>query len=386
MNVIFISPNFPPSYYLFPVRLREEGARVLGIGDAPWDHLRPELHDAMADYVQVPNMDHYDAMLRTVGLLTSRHGKIDRIDSNNEHWLPLEAELRRDFNVTGQRPQDTETNRSKSRMKEVFRKAGIPCGPGEPVTSAPQARAFAAQHGFPLILKPDVGVGAGGVYKIHDADQLERALPHVLQNYVIEKFLAGVLLSFDGLTDLDGDIVLCTSHVFNDGIMEVVSGLGPMHYYSLRDIPGDLEQAGRAAVQAFGIRGRFFHIEFFRLADGSLRALEVNVRPPGGFTTDMMNYGSDVDVYRLWAQATLGKLRGPAGAERKYHAAHVSRREHKRYALDHDALLGKLGRMVMTHTPMPKALSGAMGDYVYLLRHPDLAELKAAIGDVEREG
>ncbi len=385
MNVIFISPNFPPTYYLFPLRLREEGANVFGIGDAPWEHLRPELRDVLSDYVQVPEMNHYDSMLRAVALLTSKHGKIDRIDSNNEHWLPLEAELRRDFNIFGQKPEDTAVNRSKCGMKKVFQDAGIPCGPGERVRNPQHARDFANEHGYPVILKPDVGVGAGGAYKIHSREELDSVLWTLDEDYVIEKFLTGQIWSFDGLTDLNGGIVFCASHVFSDGIMEVVTGLGPMHYYSLREIPEDLDRVGRATVKAFNLRGRFFHIEYFRLLDGTLRALEINVRPPGGFTTDMMNFTADIDVYGLWAKATTGRLYAGAHFERRYHVAHVSRRDHKHYVMSHDEIVHWLGGLLLTHTPVPQALSGAMGDYAYLVRSPDLGELKSAIAEVERE-
>ena len=35
MNFIFISPNFPQTYWNFCERLRRRGVTVLGIGDAP---------------------------------------------------------------------------------------------------------------------------------------------------------------------------------------------------------------------------------------------------------------------------------------------------------------------------------------------------------------
>ena len=41
----------------------------------------------------------------------------------------------------------------------------------------------------------------------------------------------------------------------------------------VREIPEDLREAGRKVVEAFNVRERFFHFEFFRLEDGSLVAL-----------------------------------------------------------------------------------------------------------------
>jgi hypothetical protein len=46
---------------------------------------------------------------------------------------------------------------------------------------------------------------------------------------------------------------------------------------------------------------KIFHFEFFRQDDGHLVALEVNIRPPGGLTTEMFNYANDIDIYAEWA-------------------------------------------------------------------------------------
>ena len=50
MNVVFLSPHFPPNWYLFATALHEQGANVLGIADAPYEELRPELRDALTEY------------------------------------------------------------------------------------------------------------------------------------------------------------------------------------------------------------------------------------------------------------------------------------------------------------------------------------------------
>ena len=163
MNVLFLSPHFPPNFKYFCFALKEAGAKVLGIGDAPPHEVEQELRNCLAEYVCVPDMyNRYDALKHVVGELARRHGKIDRIDSQNEHWLEVEARLREDFDIWGQRLTDLNRNRRKLGMKDVFRAAGVPVAPAEMVTSVQQAKAFANHFSFPLILKPDVGVGAAG--------------------------------------------------------------------------------------------------------------------------------------------------------------------------------------------------------------------------------
>lgn len=377
MNLVFVSPQFPPQYYLFCVAARRRGINVLGIGDAPFEMLRPELAGTLSEYVHVADMNDDDAMIRAMGHLTSRHGKIDRIDSLNEHWLEVEARLRENFNVFGQKPSDTARNRSKTAMREVFRAAGVPCTEGTAFATAAQAKVFAKKHGYPLVLKPDTGVGAAKTYKVHDAGELDAALADNLAGYVIEKFAVGKLGSFDGLVDRDGRIVFCISHIYSSGIMEIVNERRPLHYYTRREIPAKLEDYGKRVIAAFGIRERFFHIEFFETEDDFV-ALEVNVRPPGGFTTDMMNYAIDDDVYDLWARVIAEGTIPDFVYERRYHVMYVGRRRGAPHRYGVDELGAALGDRFILHREMPEAFAGAMGDEMFLLRDPSLEPLLEA--------
>lgn len=84
-----------------------------------------------------------------------------------------------------------------------------------------------------------------------------------------------------GLADSEGEPVFVNSPVYSAGIMETVLQDDHIYYFTLRDIPPDLAAVGRRVLDAFGVRERFFHFEFFRLQDsGEIYALEVNMRPP----------------------------------------------------------------------------------------------------------
>ena len=64
MNFIFISPNFPHTYWNFCDRLKRNGVNVLGIGDCPYDDLDPQLKACLTEYYKVGNMESYDEMYR----------------------------------------------------------------------------------------------------------------------------------------------------------------------------------------------------------------------------------------------------------------------------------------------------------------------------------
>ena len=240
MNFVYLSPHFPPNYYRFCVRLREEGVNVLGLADAPYGSLRPELRGALSEYYRVGDMNSYDALVRALGHFTHRHGKLDGIDSLSEHWLETEARLRTDFNMDGLRQDRIGIIKRKSAMKEVYRAAGIRVARGAVVRALEQARRLVAETGYPVVAKPDVGVGAAATFKIRDEGELRAFFdrkPPV--DYIVEEFIQGKIFSFDGLTDRDGNLVFFTSHAFSQGIMETVNDDVDLFYHSLREIPAD---------------------------------------------------------------------------------------------------------------------------------------------------
>ncbi len=373
MNFVFLSPHFPPNYHRFALNLAGLGANVLGLADEPYDNLQPALRDSLREYYLVHNMHSYDELLRACGYFTHRYGKLDRLDSHNEYWLETEARLRTDFNIFGIQTDTIARIKRKSRMKEVFREAGVEVAAGRVAQGLEEGRDFAAEVGYPLIAKPDVGVGAAKTFKIQNPRELENFFAQKPPlDYILEEFVDGAICSFDGLTDREGQPVFYTVHEYSQGIMETVNSDGNVYYYSLREIPTDLEEAGRKVLNAYAVRERFFHFEFFRRRrDGCIVALEVNMRPPGGLTTDMFNFANDIDIYYQWAHMVVHN-RFTADYERKYHCAYIGRKLNRAYALSIDEVLQRLGGHVVHHEPISGVFSSALGDYGFLVRSPDL--------------
>ena len=376
MNFIYLSPHFPPNYYLFCVHLNQLGVNVLGIADEYFNQLREELRNALKEYYRVGNMENYDELLRALGYFTYRFGKIDRLDSLNEYWLEAEARLRTDFNIFGLKADDMPRIKRKSVMKQVFMNANVPVARGRVVQTLTDAKKLIKETGYPVVAKPDIGVGAAKTYKIHNQDELDNFFatkPDV--DYIMEEFIQGDICTFDGLTDREGNIVFFTSHKFSQGIMETVNKDGLVYYYSLRDIPEDLEDTGRRIVKAFAVRERFFHFEFFRLPEGKLVALEVNMRPPGGMTTDMFNYANEIDIYREWANIIVHN-RFTADYSRPFHCCYVGRKWNRTYTHTHEEIVQAFGECCLVNNePISGIFSPALGNHGYLVRSPELDEI-----------
>jgi len=377
MNFIYLSPHFPPNYQAFLAALRRAGATVLGLADEPFEGLSPSVRESLHEYYRVHSMHQYDEMLRAVGYFTHKYGKIDGIDSLNEYWLETEARLRTDFNIVGFQVKDIPRIRQKSEMKKVFQKAGLRSARGKVIRSLKYARLFAEEVGYPLVAKPDRGVGAHRTYKINHPDELKNLFSAGLpDDYIFEEFVQGTIESFDGLADQNCQPVFYTSHIFSQGIMETVNQNLDIFYYSMRDIPSDLEQAGRALLKAFNVRKRFFHFEFFRTPEKSLIPLEVNMRPPGGLTTDMFNYANDIDVYTGWAELMVNN-RFEFPFSRPYYCAYIGRKNELAYAHHHGEIISQFGNRVVHFQAIEGVFRGAIGDFGYLVRSPDLTEVLA---------
>jgi hypothetical protein len=385
LNYVILSPHFPTNYCQFYVHLRALGANVLGIADEPYDNLNNELKSALSEYYYVPNMHNYDDLVRAMGYLTYRWGKIDGLDSHSEYWMETEAMLRTDFNIEGMKLVDLPAIKRKSLMKKIYKKAGVESAPGIVVRSAAAARHFAREIGFPLIAKPDIGVGAANTYRFDNQEQLETflsTLPPI--DYFLEKFIEGRLVTFDGLTDQNGDIVFCNSMEFSSGILEAVNEDTDLFYYTLRKIPSDLEEAGRRVVRAYNIRKRFFHLEFFRTEVDKLYGLEVNMRPPGGLTTDMFNYANDFDIYYEWANIIVHN-RFSANYSRPYFCAYIGRKRNMHYLHSHKEIMGQIGKQVVQYEEISGIFAKVFGNYGYIVRSTKLDEIHAMVNYIQEK-
>lgn len=368
MNVVFLSPHFPPNWFRFVVGLKNAGATTMGIADQPWETLRPELREALDEFYQVDDLGNDDQLVRAMGTFISRRGLIDRIDSLNEHWLEVEARLRTDFNIYGLDNRTIAAVKRKSLMKKRFEVAGIPVARGRVCRTPQSLRSWIAEVGYPVVAKPDVGVGAAQTYKITDESDIERYLrekPAV--DYIVEEFVDGQIVTYDGLAGRNGEIAFESSFRYSSGVMESVNDQVDLYYWISRKIDDDVRDVGRAMARAFDVRERPFHFEMFRLKDGRLVALEVNMRPAGGLSVDMINFANDFDFYQEWANVVVrGEFE--AAVTRPFACLYVMRRDGRPYAMSHEDVMREFGELIILESRMDRMFAAAMGDHAYVLR------------------
>ncbi|MDO9649285.1 ATP-grasp domain-containing protein [Glaesserella parasuis] len=378
INFVMISPHFPTNFETFAVRLRESGFNTLGIADTPYEQLSEGLRNSLTEYYRVDNMEDYEQVYRAVGYFAHKYGRIDRVESHNEYWLELDAKLRTDFNVPGYKNEDMLAIKTKAQMKEVFRKAGLKVAKGRVFKDDEDARKLAKELKFPVIIKPNSGVGASDTYKIKSADELEAFFgyknAHV--EYIMEEFIEGDIVTFDGLTDKDGNIVFYSSLEYSEVVLETVEKDNDMFYYIPRKIKEDLVKLGQKCVDAFKVRERFFHFEYFRVKKtGELMPLEINCRPPGGLTIDMWNYANDFDVFREYANI-VKENKFYSNITHPWNVVYIARKANKNYKHTIDEVCQKYAGNIISVQTVPGVFAKIMGEHGILARTETMEQMR----------
>ncbi len=384
MNFVFISPAYPITYTYFCERLNDLGVNVLGIGDYPYDELDGELRNALTEYYYVDSLEDYDKVYRACAFFIHKYGRIDWLESMNEYWLRTDARLRTDFNIgIGTRSDKIDELIRKSEMKRVFVSAGIPTARQHIVSDLPSGKTFTANVGYPVIVKPDTGVGANGAMKIRTEEELidfYSDLPE--EPYVMEEFLEGDICTYDAVIDSKCE-PLFESMCTYPPVIDSVNNDEDIHYYTSPEIPEKLRLLGRKTVKAFGADRRFVHFEFIQLKKsydgignaGDFALMEVNMRPAGGHDPDMMNVAQSTDVFRIYAEMVTGDKRTTPGSGEKYYCAYAARKDGHAFTHSHEEIMERYGDDIVIQEEMPPIDWPSMGRYVYMAKFRDKEDM-----------
>jgi biotin carboxylase len=332
MNVLFLSPNYPPEMQQFTRGLAEVGARVFGVGDTPREGLPEHVSRHLAGYLQVPAiLDEDDVIRRVTAWLDG--AKMDRVEGLWEVVALLAARLREHLGVPGMSVDAVHGFRDKVVMKERVSGAGVRIPRTERVHTADAVRRFAARNGYPIIVKPVDGAGGTDTWRIGDPEQLEDALNRIrhLPEASVEEFVTGQEYTYETLC-VAGQPVFESVSTYYPNVLEArkQEWISPI-IYTFRD-PFSAELAvgrtmGHQVLRALGMGTGFTHMEWFKRPDGEAVFGEVACRPPGANMVDLMNYACDIDLFREWARVAVDGRFG-ADNRRPWNAAIVFKRAH----------------------------------------------------------
>ena len=375
MNFIFISPNFPKIYSQFVKTLKDRGVTVLGIGDERYETLNDELKQSLSEYCYVSNLNNKQWMINTIEYLRDKYGKIDYIESNNEYWMRNDAVYREWFGIErGYRPKDLEEYMTKSGMKKYFQKAGIKTARYIMVSSFEESLKFANEVGYPVFAKPDGGVGAADTFKIKNEEDLKH-FHEVKPNevYIMEEYLDGSIVSFDGIANSKSEVVVAFKETFPTPIAEIVRNDLDLFYFAESKMPKSYREMGEKIIKAFNVKSRCFHTELFKLNSdkpgfakkGEIVALEINLRSPGGDTPELLNLVAGTDYYEAYAFMIVDDVANLNNETNKISFS-INRRFNHQYAHSSDEIREKYKDNLKWHGYYPDSFRAAMGDEFFM--------------------
>jgi hypothetical protein len=386
MDVLMFSPGYPAEMPYFTRGLAEVGARVWGLGDQPAGALPDEARRALAGYLQVPDLWDERRLLDDLRRWRGPRG-FDRVECLWEPGMLLAARLREALGAAGMSEAETVPFRDKGRMKEVLDAAGLRTPRHFRAKTADSVREAAERVGYPVCVKPIAGAGSADTYKVSAPAELEgvlQATRHVPE-VSVEEWIEGEEYTFDTIC-ADGRILYHNIAWYRPKpiVGRSVEWISPQTV-TLRDVDHpDLQSGvklGLQVLQALGFRTGFTHMEWFRKPDGEAVFGEIAGRPPGARSTELMNYGCDIDVFRGWAEAVChGRWSQPM--ERRYNAAVIFKRAQGQGRIKHieglESLLEHYGEWIVNVNLLPLGAprrnwkATLISDGYLIVRHPDL--------------
>ena len=400
MNVVFVEPSFPDNQKEFVRGLQAVGATVIGIGERPKDWLDDDLNSWLTHYEQVPSVVDHDAMVATVRRIQGMVW-VDRLEATVEAHVMTAAEVREACGIPGTSVRTAFLCRDKPAMKEALRAAGIPCARSTGASSGGEVRAFAADVGFPLILKPTAGAGRRQRPPGLEHRRARRGhRPHAPRpgrdgrGRGVRRGPRGVLRHDLDRRRIAHDFV---THYYPN-VLEAMRTrwISPQFVTSNRidDAPayGELKELGRAVVETLGIGTSATHMEWFSGPKGLLFS-EIGCRPPGVRCWDLYAAANEFDIYREWAMAVTQGTTSQT-LSRRFAAGIIALRPDRDGQIAGyeglDAIEERYGEWVIdahlppAGTPTQPVEAGYMANAWVRMRHPDYDELRSMLDEVGR--
>jgi hypothetical protein len=314
-HVVFIAPRFLENTNRYVRAFAElDGITLSLVSMDPEEAIPAPLRPRVAGHYRVGDALDGAQLTQAVRAIAGSIGRVDRLAGVLEQLqLPM-AEVRDALGIEGLTGAIARNFRDKDRMKEVLRAHGVPVAGSALARSAAEIRAFVDRVGFPVIVKPQAGLGSRATHRLEsERDLAALAPPTPAQPLQVEEFVRAREHTCETVT-IRGVPVWRSGTRYFPSPLEVLetswvqycvllpredddptwTRFHPINGAALAALFGD--RAGTAAGTALT------HMEWFLREDGACLVNEVGARPPGVHIMPLMGLAHDTDLFADWAR------------------------------------------------------------------------------------
>ncbi|GGU69955.1 hypothetical protein GCM10010211_39410 [Streptomyces albospinus] len=229
----------------------------------------------------VDSTENGKAVREAIDALVARAGPVTRIVALQETDLDLAADLRGEFGLPGQRGADLEPLRDKLLMARRLAAAGIAVPPTADAPDRAAVAAFAARHGWPVLLKPRRGTASAGITRLDSADRLAAHDVPRDDRMLVQPWLPDRVLHVDGVFT-GGGLGAWRAARYLTTCLEFTTGTA-LASVEIDDpqLLARIEEITAATAGALFTGPSVFHLELFESDRGALTVLEIGARPGG---------------------------------------------------------------------------------------------------------
>ncbi|MGO9339953.1 MAG: ATP-grasp domain-containing protein [Terracidiphilus sp.] len=277
--------------------------------DANWPR------EALEDIVTMPPDLTIEQILNTVSWM-ARSKRFDRIVALDEFDLETAAQIREHMRIRGMGVTASAYYRDKLAMRIGALESGFLVPEFCRVLNYDELRAYMEHVPAPWLLKPRSEASALGIRKIHEPEQLWRALDELgdrQSRFLLEQFVPGDIFHVDSIVS-EGKVVFAVAHQYGKPPMQVMHEGG---VFTTRTVDrassdwADLTALNARLAPALGMARGVTHGEYIKAhADGRFYFLEIAARVGGAFIADLVEASTGINLWREWARLEVMNLRG----------------------------------------------------------------------------
>lgn len=320
-SVAVVSPDHQPSSLSFiEGALGQPGVKLGLVTAGSIDDLPETIRERLAAFASIPDIGNTDQIAAAVAQMRETLGQLERLlGTAPELQVPL-AEVREKLRIEGMHGAAARIFCDANRMRQYLTDAGLPTARGAQIESMEEGHAFGAEVGWhPILVKRDLGAGAGSSYRADTEGELnallQRLRPTPEHPLICEEFVEGQECTFE-VFSAGGVPAWFSATRFSPRPFENARNRRTALRITLpreQDDPADLlvRRMGFAAIRALRMDTGISSMRWIRRPDGTPIIMGVIAGPPPAPIISLMTISHGVDMYRVWGKAAVDDLFTP---------------------------------------------------------------------------